>query len=500
VPQSPLARLLLGASAVLFSTYPCRAQTQQLPTQQPPPPAQPPKQQSPPPAGQQAAQSPQIKKPAAGPPAPQSTHYPVLLLVQGNDQPWSVRIGLRGPERMDRTGYPPIPLEPAEVVREGATDSWTYHAKDSQTGAAVSVHVSREACTDPASGGKFAFTASIEHAQIGLAQGCARVATELFPKINNQPTDDDDTKDKPAPPTITKFKPPVAVAYLNAAGKLIVKRGTVARAVPGKSGYQPALSHDGKRLLYTTDEQGAEKSAEMGRERTISLYDWTTGKSTELIRGSVQQPFWSPDDTHFAFLKFDGGKWQLWTAPVDAPEKATLVYPGEAISLHGWADAQAILAGDLQTLFWIGEDGTLKQNLASSDLYGKDQFGLSSANTVRIHPLNPDLLLVSAEFLPAAAAAYLKNAQAANTNKDAPKIAGPPAGQAFFLYEIKSKRRVLLSPANLTSSLAGWSRDGLQIYFTGRDASGKAMSIYKMFWDGTSQIKVQDGYDLVIGQ
>jgi WD40-like Beta Propeller Repeat len=402
---------------------------------------------------------------------------------------------------MDRNGYPPIPLEPADVVREGATDAWTYHAKDSQTGAAVSVHISREACTDTASSAKFAFAASMDHAQIGSAEGCARVATELFPKINNQPTeDDDDAKDKPAPPTITKFKPPVAVAYLNAAGKLIMKRGTVARAVPGKSGYQPALSHDGKRLLYTTSEKGDEKSAEKGDERTISLYDWGTGKSTELLRGSVQQPFWSPDDTRIAFLKFDGAKWQLWTAPVDAPEKATLVYPGEAISLQGWSDAQTILAGDLQTLSWIDDDGTLKQNLASADLYGKEQFGLSSGNTVRIHPLNPDLLLVSAEFLPAAAAAYLKNAQAANTNKDAPKITGTPAGQAFFLYEIKSKRRVLLSPANLTSSFAEWSRDGLQIYFTGRDASGKTMTIYRMFWDGTSQIKVQDGYDLVIGQ
>jgi uncharacterized membrane protein len=499
VRQSPLARLLLGASAVLFSAHLCPAQTPQPTTQQQPLQQPPPKPQSPQPAPQQAGPSAQAKKPATGPPAPQSTHYPILLLVQGNDQSWSLRIGLRGPERLDRNGYPPIPLEPADVAREGATDSWTYHAKDSQTGAAVSVHLTREACTDPVSTAKFAFTASYEHAQIGSAQGCARVATELFPKINNQPTDDDDdAKDKPVPPTITHFKPPVAVAYSNAAGKLIVKRGTAARAVPGKSGYQPSLSHDGKRLLYTTDEKGEEKSAEKAGEQTISLYDWGTGKSTELLRGSVQQAFWSLDDTRIAFLKFDGAKWQVWTMPADAPEKATLVYPGEAISFQGWADAQTLVAGDLQTLSWIGDDGTLKQTLSSADLYGKDQFNLSSANTVRVHPLNPDLLLVSAELLPAAAAAYSKNAQA--TNKDAAKNAGTPPGQAFFLYEIKSKRRVLLSPPNLTSSFAEWSRDGLQIFFTGRDSSGKTMTIYKMFWDGTSQLKVQDGSDLVIGQ
>ena len=408
--QSPLARLLLGASAVVFSSYLCSAQAQQpQPLQQPPTQQPPPKASAPPPAA-----ATQAKKPAAGPAAPQSTHYPILLLVQGNDQSWSLRIGLRGPERLDRNGYPPIPLEPTDVAREGVTDSWTYHAKDSQTGAAVSVHITREACTDPASTTKFAFIASVEHAQIGAMQGCARVATELFPKINNQPTDDDDdAKDKPAPPTITHFKAPVAVAYINATGKLIVKRGSVARAVPGKGGDQLALSHDGKRLLYTGEEKGAEK----GDERTISVYDWATGKSTELLRGPVQQAFWSPDDTRIAFLKFDGSKWQVWTMPADAPEKAALAYPGEAVSFQGWTDAQTILAGDLQNLSWIGDDGTVKQTLSSADLYGKDQFGLSSANTVRVHPLNPDLLLVSAEMVPAAAAAYLKNAQAANKGR-----------------------------------------------------------------------------------
>ena len=284
------------------------------------------------------------------------------------------------------------------------------------------------------------------------------------------------------------------MAYIKANGGLIVKRGSIARAVPGKGGYQPALSHDGKRLLYTTEEKSAEKSD----ERTISVYDWATGKSTELLRGFVQQPFWSPDDTRIAFLKFDGSRWQLWIMPVEAPEKAAPLYPGEAISLEGWVDAETILAGDLQTLSWIGEDGTVKQTLSSADLYGKDQFGLSSGNTVRVHPFNPDLLLVSAEFLPGAAAAYLKNAQA--TNKDAPKTAGTPGGQAFFLYEIKSKRRLLLSPPNLTCSFAEWSRDGLQIFFTAREPTGAAMTTYKMFWDGTSQTKVQEGYDLVIGQ
>jgi hypothetical protein len=488
VRQSPLARFFLGVSAIFFSASlgPCQAHTQEPRSQQPPQPQQAPS-QSPSPSSTQPAQT---KKPAAGPTAPQSTHYPILLLVQGptqdNGQTWSLRIGLRGPERLDRTNYPPIPLEPADVVRDGSTDAWTYRAKDSQTGAAVSVHITREPCSDPASTVKFAFTASVEHAQIGTAQGCARVATELFPKINNQTTDDDDAKDKPAPPTVSHFKPPSVVAYLNSSGKLIMKRGTVARAVSGKGGYQPALSHDGKRLLYTTDVKGDANGDIKSNERTISLYDWATGKSTEFLRGHVQQAIWSADDTRIAFLKFDGSKWQVWTMASDAPEKAELLYPGEDVTLQGWADAHTILADDLQTVSWVGDDGTVKQTLSSADLYGKDQFGLSSANTVRIHPLNPDLLLVSAEWL--------------TPPPGTPRDPGMGQAQAFFLYEIRSKRRVLLSPLNMFSGGAEWSKDGLQIFFTGREPSAKSSAIYKMFWDGTSQLKVQDGYDLVIGQ
>src|SRR5215472_14378881 len=98
-------------------------------------------------ASKQAPQAQQKTLPT-GPQAPHSTHFPILLLGFGNQPNWSVRIGLKGPERFDREGYPPIPLEPGEVTQEGTPEAWTYHAKDSATGAPVAVHLSREACTD----------------------------------------------------------------------------------------------------------------------------------------------------------------------------------------------------------------------------------------------------------------------------------------------------------------------------------------------------------------
>ena len=434
-------------------------------------------------------------------PSPQSRHYPILLLVQAADQTLSLRIGLHGPERLDRPGYPPIPLDPGEVVREGTTEAWTYPAKDSQTGAPVSVHISRTPCADPAllaafPTAKFGFTASVNHAQLGSHDGCARVATELFPKINNQPTDDDDPKDKTPPPTITKFKVPVYVAYVNGQGKMLVKRGTLAKSVLGKPGYDLCLSHDGKKLLFTRDEQPSPL-------RTINEFDFATVQTKELIRANAHQAFWSPDDLQIAFLKNDAGKSQIWIAPSDVLDKAVLLpYPGDVTTLHGWVDAHTLLADDLQNLMWIGDDGIVKQTLSSAELYGQNQFRLSSANTVRVHPLNPDLLLVSAELAaPLPPPPPQKDASGKEiAPQPTPKKDAPQPAEAFFLYEIRSKRRVLLSPYDLTSSGAEWSKDGLQIYFTGRDpASGKS-TLFRIFWDGTSQTKYQDGSGLVIGQ
>jgi hypothetical protein len=438
----------------------------------------------------------------AAPPSPQSTYHPILLLVQGSDQTWSLRIGLHGPERLDRPGYPPIPLDPGDVVREGTADAWTYHAKDSQTGAPVFVHLSRTPCADPAllaafPTAKFNFTAVMDDPQLGAHDGCARVATELFPKINNNPTDDDDDpKDKTPPPTITKFKLPVYVAYVNGQGKMLVKRGSLAKSVTGKPGSDLCLSHDGKKLLFTREESS-------GDVRLLDEYDFTTGQTKELLRAEVKEPFWSPDDLTIAFLEKVNAKWQLWTMPADAPEKAAaLPNLGDVTTLDGWTDAHTLLGDDLQNLMWIGDDGVVKQTLPNSELYGQNQFRLSSANTVRVHPLNPDLLLVSAELAaPLPAPPPQKDATGKEiTPKVAPKRDAPPAAEAFFLYEIRSKRRVLLSPFDLTSTGAEWSRDGLQIYFTGRDPASGSTTLFRIFWDGTSQTKYQDGSGFVIGQ
>jgi len=441
---------------------------------------------------------------AQTPNTPQSTHFPILLLIQAADQSWDLRIGQKGPERLDRNGYPPIPLEAGEVVREGNAETWTYKAKDMQTGAAVSARITREPCAaapaaDAAGKGKWTFTATVEHAQLGILQGCGRIATELFPRIKNQLTpdedDDENAKPKTPPPTITKFKSPIDYAYITATAKMLAKRGALTKVVPGKAGDDLSLSHNGKELLFTYGEQ-------MEFREGLSTFDCTTGQTRELIRAAVRQPFWSPDDSQIAFLENVNGRSQVWTVPADAPDRAAALSQNEVTTLDGWADANTLLTSDLQTLSWIGIDGTTKQTVSAADLYGRDQFKLSSANSVRVHPLNPDLLLVSAEVA-GALQPPITVYDIPNPSPDAPKPPkkeeGKPA-QALFLYEVHAKRRVLLSPLNLTATQPEWSRDGLQIFFTGRASPSSPPIIYRIFWDGTGLTKVHDGSDFVIGQ
>lgn len=428
---------------------------------------------------------PPAKKLPAGPPAPQSTHYPILILAFGNNPNWSLRIGQKGPERLDRPGYPPIPLEPSEVTHEVAADSWIYHAKDSATGAPVAVHLSREACTDatndtltssPPPSGKYPFRASVEHAQLGDMKGCARIAAELFPKINNQPdTEEDDDKPKPPPaPTITNFKPPVAVAYLNSAGSVVLSRGKI-KKIAALAGTELALSHDGKKLLYTRTD------SKTSADRTIVLYDFDSGKSLDLVRGLVRQAFWSPDDSRIAFLKAMDPSWQVWSCPASIPESAVSFSPQPVTSLHGWIDNHTLVATDSLNAYWLSDE-TLPQAVALKDIYGP-AFQIMSSDTIRVNPINPDLLLVSADYLSAPTGAPVDST-------------GLAAG--FFLYELRSKRRSILCPPDQSGRSAEWSRDGLQVFFSGADAHRPAVN--RIFWDGTGLQRTVLGSGYVVGQ
>jgi len=368
---------------------------------------------------------------------------------------------MKGAERLERAGYPPVPLEPGEIEQEGTTEAWLYHAKDSATTADVTVRVSREACSDNVSETKYSFRALVTHAQIGELKGCARIAPDQFPEFKQKNLDDDDPeKKKLTPPLITNFKPPTAVAYLDPAGKVMLARGEAAKLVASK-GSQLSLSHDGKRLLYTREDSAG--------DRTVVLYDATTARAADLIRGA-QAAFWSPDDSQIAFLKSSGGEFQVWTVPASAPDRAAQLASTPVLALHGWQDIHTVLATDAAKLYFLKTESPAS-SMDLRDVYGTT-YQIGATDTLRFSPVNSDLLAV------AASAGAVSN---------------------VFLYELKSKRRVPLTASNLNASAAEWSRDGIQVFFTARDAARNA-SVYRIFWDGSGLKRIRPGGYLVIGQ
>ena len=117
------------------------------------------------------------KPPAAGAqsdevPSPVSKHYPILVIAHGNEPAWSLRLGMKGPERLDRAGYPPIVLEPAAITNDDSGHAWTYNAKDVATNATVAVKLTREVCTDGASDTKYTFGVELADSQLGTLHGC----------------------------------------------------------------------------------------------------------------------------------------------------------------------------------------------------------------------------------------------------------------------------------------------------------------------------------------
>jgi uncharacterized membrane protein len=432
-------------------------------------------------------------------PSPVSRHYPILILAHGNQPSWFLRLGMKGPERLDRAGYPPIVLEPAEIAPDEPGVSWIYHAKDTVTGADVAVELSRESCSDGVADIKYTFKVELQHAQIGTFNGCGQSAPEKFPEFRKKngldPDDNADDKDKDKDKSkdkatdkdkdkdkksvldpITNFQLPTSIAYLDASGKVIFSRSAIRRTV-APEGSELAVSHDGKKLLYTRSD------SKTGPERTIVLYDWDTGRLRDLATTNVRSAFWSPDDSRVTFLKYDGKIWQVWTLPVSAPETAAQFSQQEVDALHGWISPTTILASDLQNAYWLSDDKP-PQTVALKEIYG-DSFQAMSSDTLRANPINADLLLVSAYYLKTPAGAPVDSVGLNST---------------FFLYEVLAKRRTILGPADSYQRSAEWSRDGLQIFYT-RGVPGKVpLSTWSIFWDSSNPHRFNSGAFFVIGK
>src|ERR1700722_15051875 len=153
-PRKKIAGFCCLCVLAMTTTVPATGQTPAKPATQAPAPGT-------------AAKKTGVGQAAPAPAAPQSKHFSIFLIASGLEPSWNVRIGMKGAERLERSGYPPIALEPGEISAEDSGTAWNYRAKDTGTGADVIVRLSREACTEGSAEAKYSFRAVVTHAQIG---------------------------------------------------------------------------------------------------------------------------------------------------------------------------------------------------------------------------------------------------------------------------------------------------------------------------------------------
>jgi hypothetical protein len=151
-------------------------------------------------------------------------------------------------------------------------------------------------------------------------------------------------------------------------------------------------------------------------------------------------------------------------------------------SFHGWLDSHTLLASDVENAYWLSEDKP-QQTVPLLEIYGRT-FQVMSSDTIRMHPLNSDLLLVSSHYV----------SPPAGSPKDAMGLAA-----GFFLYELHSKRRTVLCPADQWGRSAEWSRDGLQVFYT-RVIPATPAATFRIFWDATGVQRYLTGTNLTVGQ
>ena len=263
---------------------------------------------------------------------------------------------------------------------------------------------------------------------------------------------------------------------MDPSGQVIYKPENAPPKVVAKKGYELSLSPDGKRLLYTVDAAGT--------RRVLMAYDADAGKSRETSSGIVREQRWSPDGSKISFLKIVGDAWQIWVMPSSDTSKAVAVSSRNIDSQVGWMpDGKTIVAADTQQMYWIGLDGKVAKTVALATIYGKE-FDPMGGDGRRFKPGNPDLLLVSANYV--------------STPKGAP-VDAMDLNSTLFLYDLKTEKRTVVLSTKLWGRGGEWSSGGDWIYFE-RLENQRVSSVWRIHPDGTGLEKVLAGTGIVVAQ
>lgn len=262
-------------------------------------------------------------------------------------------------------------------------------------------------------------------------------------------------------------------AYLDNFGHVMIRTSLAAYPATTRRAAELSLSADGRLLLFTRDEEGT--------ARSVLVCDTHTRRSRVLVSGEVRSGHFAPGGDRVAFLKYSGQNWQLWVTPLDDAQKAVPVYRESLEGFAGWsADGSALLAFDANAVLWISPEGRVLRAVPRAEIYGA-QLQRMSSDRIRLHPSQPDVLLLTAYFA------------------EAPRNAPVDESGNFsgvFTYDLRAKKLQPVTGPDFYGTSGEWSAAGDRILLTRREPSGRT-AIYQTPWRGAGFSRIASGSGMV---
>jgi len=203
-------------------------------------------------------------------------------------------------------------------------------------------------------------------------------------------------------------------------------------------GLQPALSPDGKKLVY-----GLERK-DLGGCFGLMVLDLATGQTATLLPPlpkRTDDPAWSPRGDLLAFIY---NREINIIRPDGSGRQKIFTMPSQWNLTPQWAsDGKSLFISDLFHLFQIDLAG---QELAKTPLttFTGGEIAVSSADLFLLNPQTPQLWAFTGEV----------EGTSGHTNP-------------LFLFDTRTQKRTRLTPADMSAYRPCWSRDGQYLYFLG---------------------------------